>query len=67
MLGPEAALTAALGRLQAGQFADPGRTTVGEFLEHWLDSVASRPTGAPAAGRFRLGRCATPTSCSAGP
>ncbi|HET9690024.1 MAG TPA: tyrosine-type recombinase/integrase [Acidimicrobiales bacterium] len=36
----EAALTAALGRLQAGQFADPGRTTVGEFLEHWLDSVA---------------------------
>jgi integrase len=25
--------------VQSGHFADPGRTTVREFLEHWLDSV----------------------------
>ncbi len=36
----EAALTEALGRVQSGQFADPGRMTVAEFVEHWLESVA---------------------------
>ena len=35
----EAALTEALGPVQSGHFADPGRTTVREFLLHWLDSV----------------------------
>jgi integrase len=35
----EAAMIEALGRVNAGQFVDPGRLTVGEFLEHWLESV----------------------------
>lgn len=35
----QAALTEALGRVQAGQFADPGRATVAEFLANWLDAV----------------------------
>ncbi len=35
----EAALTEALRRVQSGQFADPGRTTVSEFLDHWIESV----------------------------
>ena len=38
----EAALTEALGRLQAGVWADPGRQTVGEYLDDWL--VAVKPT-----------------------
>ncbi|HSS11130.1 MAG TPA: Arm DNA-binding domain-containing protein [Acidimicrobiales bacterium] len=37
----ESALAEALGRVQAGQFSDPGRLTVREFLEQWLDAVGS--------------------------
>jgi hypothetical protein len=35
----ESALAEALGRVQAGQFAHPGRLTVGEFLEQWIDAA----------------------------
>jgi integrase len=35
----ESALAEALGRVQAGQFANPGRLTVGEFLDQWIDAA----------------------------
>ncbi|MDP8976461.1 MAG: site-specific integrase [Actinomycetota bacterium] len=38
----EAALLDALTRVQTGVYADPGRQTVGEYLEGWLDAV--KPT-----------------------
>jgi integrase len=37
----EVAMVEALGRLNSGQFVDPGRLTVGEFLEQWIEAVAS--------------------------
>jgi integrase len=33
-------MVAALGRLNSGQFVDPGRLTAGEFLEQWIEAVA---------------------------
>jgi integrase len=36
----EAAMVEALGRVHSGQFVDPGRLTVGEFLEQWIEAVA---------------------------
>ncbi|MDQ3680489.1 MAG: N-terminal phage integrase SAM-like domain-containing protein [Actinomycetota bacterium] len=38
----EAALLDALTRVRTGVYADPGRQTLGEYLESWLDSV--KPT-----------------------
>jgi hypothetical protein len=35
----ESALAEALGRVHAGQFANPGRQAVGEFLEQWIDAA----------------------------
>ena len=35
----EAALTSALGRMQAGTWVDPGRQTLAEYLDEWLASV----------------------------
>ena len=35
----EAALTEALERIRTGTWADPGRQTVGEYLEDWLTAV----------------------------
>jgi hypothetical protein len=35
----EAALTEALERVRTGTWADPGRQTVGEYLEDWLTAV----------------------------
>jgi hypothetical protein len=37
----EDALGEALGRISAGQFSDPGRITVGEFLDQWIDAISS--------------------------
>ena len=42
----EAALTSALGRMQAGTWVDPGRQTLADYLEEWLASV--KPSLAPA-------------------
>jgi hypothetical protein len=46
----EAAMVEALGRVHAGQFVDPGRLSVGEFLEHWLEAVAPGLRASTAAG-----------------
>jgi integrase len=35
----EMAMVEALGRLNSGQFVDPGRLTVGEFLGQWIEAV----------------------------
>ena len=53
----EAALTEVLGRVQTGQFADPGRTTVAEFLEHWLDSAAPSVRPSRATSYRQVCRC----------
>ncbi len=37
----EDALGEALGRISVGQFSDPGRITVGEFLDQWIDAASS--------------------------
>jgi len=46
----EAAMVEALGRVQAGQFVDPGRLTVGEFLEQWLEAASPGLRASTAAG-----------------
>jgi len=38
----EDALVSALERLRTGMWTDPGRTTVGEFLEQWLAATETR-------------------------
>jgi hypothetical protein len=44
----EDALGEALGRISAGQFSDPGRLTLGDFLDQWIDAAVSglRPSTA---------------------
>jgi integrase len=46
----EAAMVEALGRVQAGLFVDPGRLTVGEFLEQWLEAATPGLRASTAAG-----------------
>jgi integrase len=74
----ENALTEALERLRTGTWTDPGRQTVGEYLQGWLTSVTPslRPTTAasyrwvietwvePRIGKVRLGAL-TPARLSA--
>jgi len=46
----EQALTRQLELLRVGVYADAGTTTLGDFLDRWLESVGTRDAGGPVAG-----------------
>jgi integrase len=53
----ESALTETLGRVQTGQWADPGRVTVAEYLAEWLEAVTPGVRPSTAASYRQVVRC----------